>query len=186
MSPPTLQFSYPYSQSSSLLNNEPLLRYAGRYVPFPYNHARSRSTGTPSTSWRQQFSNQPVNEYGTTKSTSCTRFNVSNINVYSRYSRCSSACQSDGQPARSRGADFNDTYAEPLDPKRATIEYYTARSRGADFNHTYAEPLDPKRATIEYYSQPIYWAASLKCASINAYDTDCSKYSDRFCGRPIE
>ena len=159
MSPPTLQFSYPYSQSSSLLNNEPLLRYAGRYVPFPYNHARSRSTGTPSTSWRQQFSNQPVNEYGTTKSTSCTRFNVSNINVYSRYSRCSSACQSDGQPARSRGADFNDTYAEPL---------------------------DPKRATIEYYSQPIYWAASLKCASINAYDTDCSKYSDRFCGRPIE
>ena len=168
MSPPTLPSSYPYSQPSSLLNNEPLLWHAGRCMPFPCNHARSRSTGTPSTSWRQQSSNQPVNnEYGTTKSSSCRRFDVYNINVYSCYSRCSSACQSDGQPARSRGADFNDTCAE--------------RDTGDD------ALVDPKRAIIECYNQPSYWTVSLYCASsFDPYESDCSKHFDSFCGRPIE
>ena len=74
-----------------------VLRHAGRCVPFSYNHARSRSTGTPSTSWRQQSSNQSVStDYGTTNSTSYRRFNVCNVNVYSCCSRCSGACQSDG------------------------------------------------------------------------------------------
>ena len=145
MSPPILPSSYPYSQPSSLLNNEPVLWHAGRCVPFSCNHAQSRSTGTPSTSWRQQSSNQPVNnEYGATNSTSCRRFNVCNINAYSCCSRCSGACQLDGQPAGIRGADFDDTCGE-----RDTSDDALVAS---------------KWAIVECYTQPICWPVSLNDA----------------------
>ena len=107
MSPPTLQFSYPYSPTLSLLNYEPLLWHAGHCVPFSYNHALSRSTGTPSTSWRRQSSNQPVSEYGNSSFTTCNKFNAcSSFTTCTKFNACyfiiSGNCARSECPSRRR------------------------------------------------------------------------------------